>query len=176
MPSRTRHSPKAWLIGSGIEPLAAAFYIIQHGKIPGPRICVLDTNSQGRAEGKECNDLVGNKLFNEGSPSLCQDGCLLKLFSEMRSNLWNDDRFASKHHQNYYVPVPHTPAYPTEILVNANCRLRVQSQTQHFRRRHRKKIIDFMLQNESKFAKKTIENVFDDCFFESDIWELFSTK
>jgi myosin-crossreactive antigen len=176
MPSRPQRSPKAWLIGSGIEPLAAAFYIIQQGKIPGQQIRVLDTSSQAQAEGKECKDLVGDKLFNEESPSLCQDRCLLKLFSEIRGNLWNDDRYASKHRQDHHVPVPHTPAYPTEIVVNANCRLRVQSETHHFRPRNQKKIIDFMLQNESNFAENTIENVFDDCFFDSDIWELFSSK
>lgn len=176
MPASTQHTPKAWLIGSGIEPLAAAFYIIQQGRIPGQQICILDTRTQGQAEGKECKYLVGDKLFNEESPSLCQDRCLLKLFSEVRGNLWHDDRYASKHCQHYNVHVPHTPAFPTEIFVNVDFRLRLSKQKHHFQPRNQKKIIGFMLQNESNFEGKTIENVFEDYFFDSDIWELFSSK
>jgi myosin-crossreactive antigen len=180
MPSAIQQLPKAWLIGSGIEPLVAAFYLIDKADLSGAQIRVLDTNSQIKAADASGNcNLVGDRLFSENSPSLCQDRCLHDLLSKMKGHSWKDYHKLSRYLESQDVLIQHDPAYPTQILIKAHSRSENQSQNSfgsYLKPGDRKMIIVFMLQQESNFSGETIENVFDDSFFGSDIWELFSSK
>jgi hypothetical protein len=90
MPSGIQKFPKAWLVGSGIEPLAAAFYLIDQAELSGAQIRVLDTDFHIKADSSGASDIVGDRLFSEDSPSLCQDHCLHQLLSKIRAQLWKD--------------------------------------------------------------------------------------
>lgn len=179
MPSDIRQPPKAWLIGSGIEPLAAAFYLIDQTGLPGQQIRVLGTDLQIKADPRGSSNIVGDMLFSEDSPSLCQDRCLHELLSKVRAHLWKDYHQSSGCPGRQDMPIQHTPAYPTQIFVKAHSCPESQSQKSwvpRLRPKTRKEMVHFMLQKEDNFSGKMIENVFDDSFFDSDIWNLFSSK
>jgi oleate hydratase len=65
---------KAWIIGSGIAGLAAAFYLIRDGGMPGENITVLDAM-----------DVAGGSLDGAGNPD---DGYIIRGGREMN---WNYD-------------------------------------------------------------------------------------
>lgn len=67
---------KAWIIGSGIAGLAAAFYMIRDGGMKGEDITIIDTM-----------DVAGGSLDGAGNP---EDGYIIRGGREMN---WNYDNF-----------------------------------------------------------------------------------
>lgn len=179
MPPGVRKSPKAWLIGSGIEPLAAAFYLIDQAALSGQQIRVLGTDYQTETDSNGSISIVGDILFNEDSPSLCQDRCLRELLLKMRANSRKNYRTSSGCPEGQDISAQLCPAYPTQIFVKAHSCPENKFQKScvpHLKPGTRKKIIDFMLEKEGSFSGKMIENVFDDIFFDSNLWHLLSSK
>ena len=76
VPTRQESGRKAWIIGSGIAGLAAAFYLIRDGGMKGEDITILDSLS-----------IAGGSLDGSGN---AEDGYIVRGGREMN---WNYDNF-----------------------------------------------------------------------------------
>lgn len=78
LPTAGIENRKAWIVGAGIAGMAAAFYLIRDGHMPGKNITILDAL-----------DIEGGSLDGSGNPD---DGYLVRGGREMNwnyDNLWD---------------------------------------------------------------------------------------
>lgn len=160
---------KAWIIGSGIAGLAAAYYLIRDGQMPGEDITIFDEQ-----------DVAGGSLDGAGN---AQDGFIVRGGREMN---WNYDNFWDLFQD---VPALELPA-PYSVLdeyryVNDNdpnwskARLmHKQGQIRDFTQlglsaSQQRDVIGLLLKPKEELDDITIDEYFDVSFFETNFWYLW---
>lgn len=174
-PTRNHQEVQAWLIGSGVASLAAAVHLINQGKVPAHQIHILDVHhGSGGAMNISGNSREGYVLHTGAQPYLHED-CVKDLLSMVPSagnpekTVWED----LKEHELYSKPInkAHTRAIrqSEEGLRNVDMHhLRIGAKL-------RMDLIKFVLDSERGFDSKKIRDVFEESFFESEFWTLWST-
>jgi len=169
VPASSVAQRKAYIIGSGIAGLAAAFYLIRDGRMPAANITII-----------ESMDIEGGSLDGAGNP---QDGYIVRGGREMNwnyDNLW--DMFQD-------VPALELPAGFSVLdeyrLVNDNdpnyskARLmHKQGQIKDFssfglNRSQQWELIRLMLKPKGELDDLTIEQYFSEGFLQSNFWFLW---
>ncbi|WP_024898647.1 oleate hydratase [Brucella rhizosphaerae] len=160
---------KAWIIGSGIAGLAAAYYMIRDGQMKGEDITILDTMS-----------IAGGSLDGAGNP---EEGYIIRGGREMN---WNYDNFWDIFQD---VPALELPA-PYSVLdeyrlVNDNDPNWSKARLMHKRgelrdfstlglsRSHQWEIIKLLLKRKEDLDDVTIEEYFSESFLETNFWYLW---
>ncbi|RAH41824.1 uncharacterized protein BO95DRAFT_255688 [Aspergillus brunneoviolaceus CBS 621.78] len=170
MTTRNRRPHTVWLIGGGVESLVAASCLINEAKIPGNRIRILDSRGQRQPSGTIRNTKSTRKRLITSSTSHCQE---LPCAS------------AQEPHQPQPLDVPafhhdETPATCTRDRTEA-----FMAEPIHFLghlgrkqvwRKNRKDILHFLLQDEEAYEGLSIQLVFDESFFDTYFWRLFSSS
>lgn len=175
MPFMSRQIHDAWLIGSGIESLASAFYLINDGQVSGRQIHILEAGVQSNDEEIDCRDFAMNYAFTAESPSFCQDICIFNLLWTAQSSFWNRDPQSPLFCKDGGRPED-IPRHPTEVFISEPSNSQTKNRSSYVWPKNRKNIVDFLLKHEGNFEGKTIQDIFDKSFLGSDLWELFSTK
>ncbi|WBO24500.1 oleate hydratase [Sphingomonas abietis] len=160
---------KAWIVGSGIAGLAAAFYMIRDGGIKGEDITMLDAL-----------DIEGGSLDGAGD---ADEGYIIRGGREMN---WNYDNFWDLFQD---VPALELPAGYSVLdeyrLINDNDPnfsksrlLHKQGQIRDFstlglRKSHQWELIRLLLKRKEDLDDATIEEYFSKSFFETNFWYLW---
>ncbi|PWY88929.1 67 kDa myosin-cross-reactive antigen family protein [Aspergillus heteromorphus CBS 117.55] len=180
--SSLRRDPQtiqAWLVGSGVSSLAAAVHLIREGNVPGPNIHIFDLRPDSGGEMTSFGDPErGYFLPFECHPHFhgeCTEN-LLSLVPSARSSYWSlmDDI-------REFATAERTP--PKEVALTRAMRLgkmrpeavEVYTKNMHVGLKHRMELIVLALERERALGKKSIQEVFDQSFFRTGFWMLWST-
>lgn len=166
VPAQTVEGRKAWIIGSGIAGLAAAFYMIRDGGMKGNDITVLDAL-----------DIEGGSLDGAGNP---EDGYIIRGGREMN---WNYDNLWDMFQDVQALELPDGYSVLDEYrLVNDNdpnySKARLmhrQGQIRDFSnfglsKSQQWELIRLMLKRKEDLDDITIEQYFSPAFFEANFW------
>ena len=160
---------KAWIIGSGIAGLAAAFYMIRDGGMPGENITILDAMN-----------VAGGSLDGAGNPD---DGYIIRGGREMNwnyDNLWDmfQDVQALELPQGYSVLDEYRlvndndPNYSKSRLMHKRGQIRDFS-TLGLSRSQQWELIRLLLKRKEDLDDVTIEQYFSPGFLETNFWYLW---
>jgi len=166
VPSNQVEGRKAWIIGSGIAGLAAAFYMIRDGGMKGEDITILDAL-----------DIEGGSLDGAGNPD---DGYIIRGGREMN---WNYDNLWDMFQDVQALELPEGYSVLDEYrLVNDNdsnwskARLmHKQGQIRDFAnfglsKSHQWELIRLLLKRKEDLDDITIEDYFSDSFLQTNFW------
>ena len=160
---------KAWIIGSGIAGMAAAFYMLRDGGMKGEDITILDTLQ-----------IAGGSLDGAGNP---EDGYIVRGGREMN---WNYDNFWDLFQDVQALELPEGYSVLDEYrLVNDNdpnwskarlmhkCGQVRDFSTLGLSRSHQLEIIKLLLKRKEDLDDITIEQYFSRSFLETNFWYLW---
>ena len=160
---------KAWIIGSGIAGLSAAFYLIRDGRMKGSDITILDTM-----------EIEGGSLDGAGNP---EDGYIIRGGREMN---WNYDNLWDMFQDVQALELPEGYTVLDEYrLVNDNDSNFSKSRLMHKRgqirdfatmglsRSQQWELIRLMLKRKDELDDLTIEQYFSPAFLETNFWYLW---
>jgi len=160
---------KAWIIGSGIAGLAAAFYMIRDGGMAGEDITILDTMR-----------IEGGSLDGAGNP---EDGYIIRGGREMN---WNYDNLWDMFQDVQALELPKGYSVLDEYrLVNDNDSNFSKARLMHQRGKIRDfsslglskpqqwELIRLMLKRKEDLDDITIEQYFSPGFLETNFWYLW---
>jgi len=166
VPSNQVEGRKAWIIGSGIAGLAAAFYMIRDGGMKGEDITILDAL-----------DVEGGSLDGAGNPD---EGYIIRGGREMN---WNYDNLWDMFQDVQALELPEGYSVLDEYrLVNDNdsnwskARLmHKQGQIRDFAnfglsKSHQWELIRLLLKRKEDLDDITIEDYFSDSFLQTNFW------
>lgn len=160
---------KAWIIGSGIAGLAAAFYMIRDGRMKGEDITILDTMN-----------VAGGSLDGAGN---AEEGYIVRGGREMN---WNYDNFWDLFHDVPALELPEGYSVLDEYrLVNDNDPNWSKARLMHKRgeirdfsslgltKAHQWEIVKLLLKRKEELDDITIEEYFSESFLETNFWYLW---
>lgn len=169
VPSGAVEGRKAWIIGSGIAGLAAAFYLIRDGGLAGKDITILDTVH-----------IEGGSLDGAGNP---EDGYIIRGGREMN---WNYDNLWDMFQDVQALELPEGFSVLDEYrLVNDNDSNFSKARLMHKRGQIRDfstlglskpqqwELIRLLLKRKEDLDDITIEQYFSPGFLETNFWYLW---
>jgi oleate hydratase len=205
MQTRDPNNTQAWLVGSGISSLAAALHLIKDAKVPGPSIHIIDThNGSGGGMRMEGSEESGNFLPFECTPHF-HGSCVERLLSLIpsvndpeKSTLETvhgrdvEKRSATQlKHEEHHEASHHLPASILDRLFSPSAKDHASLARfvaggasgpdvshhagVHLGLNQRMVLIGFMLEHESAVLNKSIKDIFNAEFFETEFWMLWST-
>ncbi|GAA5005218.1 oleate hydratase [Acinetobacter puyangensis] len=160
---------KAWIIGSGIAGLAAAYYMIRDGRMKGEDITILDSM-----------DIAGGSLDGAGN---AEDGYIIRGGREMNfnyDNFWDifQDVPALELPEGYSVLDEYRlindndPNFSKARLMHKQGQIRDFS-TLGLSKVHQWEIIKLLLKRKEDLDDITIEQYFSESFLETNFWYLW---
>ena len=174
-PTRNHKDVQAWLIGSGVASLAAAVHLIKQGKVPAHQIHIIDVHhGSGGAMKVSGNSHEGYVLHTGAQPYLHED-CVKDLLSMVPSegtpekSVWEN----IKEHELYSRPI--NKARTRAVRQSEEGLRNVDMHHLRIGAKLRMDLIKFILDGERWFDSKKIRDVFEETFFESEFWNLWST-
>ncbi|MBB6486374.1 oleate hydratase [Rhizobium lusitanum] len=169
VPGNQVEGRKAWIIGSGIAGLAAAFYLIRDGRMAGEDITILDTI-----------DIEGGSLDGAGNP---EEGYIIRGGREMN---WNYDNLWDMFQDIQALELPEGYSVLDEYrLVNDNDPNFSKARLMHKRgeirdfstlgltRSQQWELIRLLLKRKEDLDDITIEQYFSADFLETNFWYLW---
>ncbi|TXH83871.1 MAG: oleate hydratase [Rhizobium sp.] len=169
VPSNQVQGRKAWIIGSGIAGLAAAFYLLRDGRMAGEDITILDTI-----------DIEGGSLDGAGNPD---EGYIIRGGREMN---WNYDNLWDMFQDVQALELPEGYSVLDEYrLVNDNDPNFSKARLMHKRgeirdfstlgltRSQQWELIRLLLKRKEELDDITIEQYFSAGFLETNFWYLW---
>lgn len=174
-PARNPQDVQAWLIGSGVASLAAAVHLIKQAKVPAQQVHILDIHrGSGGAIETSGNSRDGYVLHTGAQPYFHEE-CVKDLLAMVPSP-GNPDKTSwelIKEHEWYTRPI--NKAHTRAIRQSEEGLRKVDMHQLRIGARLRMDLIRFILDGERCFDSKQISDVFDETFFESEFWTLWST-
>lgn len=170
LPTEGIETRKAWIVGAGIAGMAAAFYLIRDGHMPGGNITLLDAL-----------DIEGGSLDGSGNPD---DGYLVRGGREMN---WNYDNLWDMFQDVPALELPEGFSVLDEYrLVNdadsnwSKARL-MHSQGQivedfdrfGLTKKQQWEVVSLLLKRKDELDDLTIQDHFSEGFLQSKFWFLF---
>ena len=176
----SRHKPlptpgvekrKAWIIGGGIGGLAAAFYLIRDGHMPGKNITILEEM-----------DIAGGSMDGSGDP---ENGYIIRGGREMNWNydtLWDmfQDIPALELPEGYSVLDEYRlvndndPNYSKARLIKTSGEI-LDDQDFGLSKSQQWEVVRLILKRKETLDNLSIEDYFSEGFLKSNFWFLFRT-
>ncbi len=170
LPTEGIATRKAWIVGGGIAGLAAAFYLIRDGHMPGQNITII--------EGLE---IAGGSLDGSGNPD---DGYLVRGGREMNwhyDNLW--DLFQDVPAlelppgfsvlDEYRLANDADPNWSKSRLMHRQGQVLADFSRFGLGRKQQWEVINLLLKRKDALDDLTIEDYFSQDFLQSNFWFLF---
>jgi oleate hydratase len=169
VPTRPVEGRKAWIIGTGIAGLSAAFYMIRDGGMKGENITILDAM-----------DIAGGSLDGAGD---AEAGYIVRGGREMNfnyDNFWDvfQDVPALELPEGYSVLDEYRlvndndPNWSKARLMHQQGKIRDFS-TLGLSKSHQWEVIKLLLKRKEELDDVTIEQYFSKSFFETNFWYLW---
>jgi oleate hydratase len=174
---REPQNTQAWLIGSGIASLAAAVHLIKDAKVPASNIHLLDVHTSTGGGIKSCGNAQNGYMLYTGCLPYFHDKCVEELLSHVPSTEAPDKSILDtiRDFERYEAPRPQGTA-TTRILKRGGSGLeRVDTDHLHIGSQQRLELLKIMLESERALGGRQIQEFFDDTFFVSNFWTLWST-
>ncbi|MET3009659.1 oleate hydratase [Stenotrophomonas koreensis] len=163
---------KAWIVGSGIAGLAAAFYLIRDGHMPGKNITLIDAL-----------DIEGGSLDGSGNP---EDGYLVRGGREMNwhyENLWDmfQDVPALELPEGFSVLDEYRLANDSDSnwsksrLMHQQGKVVADFARFGLTRKQQWEIVSLLLKRKDELDDLTIQDHFSEGFLQTHFWFLFRT-
>ncbi|RAL00842.1 oleate hydratase [Aspergillus ibericus CBS 121593] len=176
--SFTKRDPAAthaWLIGSGIASLSAAVHLIHDAHVPAANVHILDVHSHAGGAIKSCGNAEDGYVLYTGSLPYFHDRCVENLLSlvpdaedSQKSLLQSIKEFDKE-------SVPETAATTRLMKQGKDGPELAHTKSMQIGPRYRLELIKVMLENERTLGEKSIQEIFDEAFFKTNFWTLWST-
>ena len=166
---------QAWLIGGGIASLAAAVHLINDAKVPGKNIHLLDEHKHAGGAMQSSGDAENGYVLRTACLPYFHDICVQDLLSYVPS---------PGNHDRSIMDVVRDSEGEQGKKLTASARLveqreegleKVDDRQFHLGIKHRWDLIKLMVEGEKAAAGKAIKDLFDESFFSSKFWTLWST-
>ncbi|KAE8354936.1 oleate hydratase [Aspergillus coremiiformis] len=177
---RSRRDPEnvqAWLIGGGIASLAAAVHLIKDAKVPARNIHLLDEHKLPGGAMQSSGDPQNGYLLRTACLPYFHDICVEDLLSYVPSAT-NPERSIMDAVRDFErdEKVPKKSTASTRLLAHGvSGPEKVDDRQFHLGFKHRFDLIKLMVEGERAVADKTIKDLFDESFFDSKFWTMWST-
>lgn len=174
-PTRNHKNVQTWLIGSGVASLAAVVHLIKQGKVPAHQIHILDVHPDSRGARKASGNLQEGYVLHTGAQPYLHEDCVKDLLSMVpgecapEKNVWEN----IKDHELYSQPI--NKAHTRAIRQTEEGLRNVDIHHVRIGAKLRMHLIKFLLDGERWFDSKKIHDIFEETFFESEFWTLWST-
>ncbi|KAE8390093.1 oleate hydratase [Aspergillus alliaceus] len=173
---RGSENVQAWLIGGGIASLAAAVHLINDANIQAQNIHVLDEHQRPGGAMQSSGDAENGYVLRTACLPYFHDVCVEDLLSHIPSTKNPNQSIMDMVRLTLEGNVPKKPSASTRLLVQgASGPEKVDDRQFHLGFKHRFDLIKLMVEGEKAVADKTIKDLFDESFFTSKFWTLWST-
>ncbi|GKZ37876.1 hypothetical protein AbraIFM66950_009704 [Aspergillus brasiliensis] len=172
---RDPKTTQAWLIGSGIASLAGAVHLIHDAGVPPANIHILDVHSHAGGGIKSCGDPENGYVLYTGSLPYFHDRCVEQLLS-LVPNADDPKRSLLDSIKEFDRATSPKRAAPTRLIKHGDkgpeC---LPAKSLQIGPKYRMELIKLMLENERTLGDKAIQDAFDEAFFKTNFWTLWST-
>ncbi|KFY67392.1 hypothetical protein V496_01583 [Pseudogymnoascus sp. VKM F-4515 (FW-2607)] len=175
---RNPESTQAWLIGSGIASLTAAVHLIKDAKVPASNVHILGAHAATGGGIKTCGNAEDGYVIYAGCLPYFLGGCVEELVSLIPSPTAPGKSIldSMRDFERNDVTQPQKNA-TTHILKQGDLGPeKVDACHLHVGYQQRMELIKIMLESESALGGRRIQEFFDDNFFKSNFWILWSTS
>lgn len=173
--NRDPENVHAWLVGSGVASLAAAVHLIKQAKVPPHRVHILDTHPRCGGAMQVSGDARNGYVLHTGTQPYFHEDCvkdLLAMIPDARhpnKTAWE----AIKEYEQHTRPI--NKSLTRAIRQSENGLRSVDMHRVHIGAKLGMDLIKFIVDGERSFESKRISDAFDEAFFESEFWALWST-
>lgn len=174
---RNPESTHAWLVGGGIASLAAAVHLIKDAKVPASNVHILDVHTGSGGGIKSCGNAEDGYVLYTGCLPYFHDKCVEELLSHVPSERAPGKSILDtvRDLERDEVPRPQG-ATTTRILKRGQSGPeKVDAQHLHIGSQQRLELLKIMMESERALGNRCIADFFDDTFFGSNFWTLWST-
>lgn len=166
---------QAWLIGGGIASLAAAVHLIQKAKVPAPQIHILDVHkASGGAMEEVSGNLEDGYVLHTGAQVYFHEQCVEELLGMVPSQD-DPEKSVLQSIKDCEPQRPTNKARTRALRFDEEGRLKVDTHRMHIGIKLRMVLVAFILDQERASDSRQIKDVFEDSFFQTDFWSLWST-
>ncbi|KAE8130793.1 oleate hydratase [Aspergillus pseudotamarii] len=177
--SSNRRDPgnvQAWLIGGGIASLAAAVHLINDAKVPGKNVHLLDEHRRAGGAMQSSGDAENGYVLRTACLPYFHDICVQDLLSYVPSPGNNGRSIMDVVRDSESGEGVKKPIASTRLVEQRSEGLEsVDDKQFHLGIKHRWDLIKLMVEGEKAVAGKAIKDLFDESFFNSKFWTLWST-
>ncbi|KAJ5633253.1 hypothetical protein N7490_009592 [Penicillium lividum] len=174
-PTRDPKNVQAWLIGSGVASLAAAVHLIKQAKVPAHQVHILDIHHSSGGAMKTSGNSQDGYVLHTGAQPYFHEECVKDLLTMVPSpgnpdkTSWED----IKGHEWYSKPI--NKAHTRAIRQTEDGLRSIDMHDLRIGGKLRMHLISFILDSERGYDSKRICDVFEEKFFQSEFWTLWST-
>lgn len=172
---RTPNKVNAWILGSSLASLASAVHLISDAKVPSSQIHILESHSAPGDGITSTGDPVNGYDHRPGCLPKFSDGGMEKLLALVPSAV-SPGSTVLKDVKNFYhdeicrdVPITHV------LIQGDHGPKRMETSKLGLALRDRMKLTMLLLRSEDSLARKRINQLFNEPFFDSRFWTVFST-
>lgn len=171
---RTPKKVNAWILGSSLASLASAVHLISDAKVPASQIHILESRSAPGDGITSTGDPVNGYDHRPGCLPKFSDGGMEKLLALVPSAA-SSGSTVLKDVENFYhevcrdVPITHV------LIQGDHGPKRIETRRLDLALRDRMKLTMLLLRSEESLTRKRINQLFNERFFDSRFWTVFST-
>lgn len=166
---------QAWLIGGGIASLAAAVHLIQKAKVPAPQIHILDVHKlSGGAMEEVSGSSEDGYVLHPGAQLYFHEQCVEELLRMVPSKD-DPERSILQSIKDSELQAPTNEARTRALRLDEEGNLKVDTHRMRIGIKLRMELVAFILEHEKASDSRQIKEVFEDSFFQTDFWALWST-
>lgn len=170
----------AWLIGSGIASLTAAVHLIKDAKVPASNIHILDMHAGTGGGIKSCGNPENGYVLYAGCLPYFHEKCVEELLSLAPIGDRSEESILDsiRDFERNEAPQPQRKATTRILRRGDSGPQRVDAKDLrifHIGSQQRLELLKLMLESERALGGRRIQEFFDDKFFESNFWTLWST-
>ncbi|KAJ6028037.1 hypothetical protein N7540_003613 [Penicillium herquei] len=172
-PNRDPQDVQAWIIGSGIASLAAAVHLVK-ARVPACQIHILDIH---KGSGGSLEEITGSAsdgyVLHAGAQPSFHEDCVEELLAMTPSV---DDPEKSVLDTINNIDMDQKLAYKSKIWAvrNEEGKLRLDAHRMQIGSKLRMELIKFLLEREKAIDSRKIIDAFDESFFQTEFWLLWS--
>jgi len=174
---RSPETTEAWILGSGSASLAAAFYLVQHAKIPAPKVHLLDSHLSMEHTLHHKGDYVNGYDQFAGCLPVPVGEPLKKLLASVPSVEGQGETVLDdiQNAQRNRTAVTHDIS--TRFVVQKNNTLKnIPTKLLNLSPKQRLQLIWFMLKREKRLGRNRIQDCLPNSFFQSSFWAVWSAQ
>ncbi|RHZ73296.1 hypothetical protein CDV55_101297 [Aspergillus turcosus] len=179
-PNVQRRDPsnvQAWLVGSGMACLAAAVHLIREGNVPGKNIHILDLHLGFGGEMGTSGDAENGYFVPFECHPYFHGDCMKNMLSIIPSRdepgkSMMDDIFSFEKTERQ---PPQDFAMTRAIKLGKSGPEAVHTTGIQVGLKHRMELMKLILESETSLGAKSINQIFEQSFFETGFWMLWST-
>lgn len=168
MVHQNRQIRTAWLIGGGIESLSAASYLISDAEVPGEKIHILDLQPQPKYA---LENSVGIAIEGSITAELIESSHFDCIWRHLRKPCESYDDVLCLEFKQHNESSSRSTRTAVEAFMSKPANFMDSVGRGLLWRKNRKLTINALVNDETSFEQKSIDEVFDSSFWGSGLWE-----